>query len=187
LVHRDEGFLAFARLLLIQVESVSLIFFRTQYGIYLQQSHGFEVMETLIAQRPGQSNSAYNRGSSRNLDERCATGGAAIMAPMLLWLCTDKLNRQNNWDVALTVGVRQQVNPVAQSAQPYGQVSVSYNLASRAINRHLDRAVEAHDEWKKVEEGDVVRQMEVLRQQLVDCVMVQEANPSSSLSGSKQG
>ena len=91
----------------------------------------------------------------------------------------DKLSRQNNWDVALTVGVHQQVNPVAQGAQPYGQVSVSYNLASRSINRHLDRAVEAHGEWKKVEESDVVRQMEVLRQQLVECAAVQEAKLKS--------
>jgi hypothetical protein len=98
----------------------------------------------------------------------------------------DKLSRQNNWDVALTVGVHQQVNPVAQGAQPYGQVSVSYNLASRAINRHLDRAVEAHDEWKKVEENDVVRQMEILRQQLVDCVMVQEAKLKSLEEENKQ-
>jgi hypothetical protein len=98
----------------------------------------------------------------------------------------DKLSRQNNWDVALTVGVHQQVNPLAQGAQPYGQVSVSYNLASRAINRHLDRAAEAHDEWKKVEEGDVVRQMEILRQQLVDCVMVQEAKLKSLEEENKQ-
>jgi hypothetical protein len=98
----------------------------------------------------------------------------------------DKLTRQNNWDVALTVGVHQQVNPVAQGAQPYGQVSASYNLASRAINRHLDRAAEAHDEWKKVEEGRVVRQMEILRQQLVDCVMVQEAKLKSLEEENKQ-
>jgi hypothetical protein len=87
----------------------------------------------------------------------------------------DNLSRQDNWNVALTVGVHQQVNPVAQGAQPYGMVSVNYNLASRAINKHLDRAVEAHDEWKKLQEGDVVRGMEVLRQQLVDSVAVQEA------------
>jgi len=98
----------------------------------------------------------------------------------------DKLSRQNNWDLALTVGVHQQVNPVAQGAQPYGQVSVSYNLASRSINRHLDRAVEAHGEWKKVEENDVVRQMEVLRQQLVECVMVQEAKLKSLEGENKQ-
>lgn len=86
----------------------------------------------------------------------------------------DKLARQNGWDVALSVGVHQQVNPVAYGAQPYGAVSVNYNLASRTINKHLDRAVVAYDEWKKVQEGDVVRNMEVLRQQLVDSVSVQE-------------
>lgn len=91
----------------------------------------------------------------------------------------DNLSRQNNWNVALTVGVHQQVNPVAQGAQPYGMVSVNYNLASRAINKHLDRAVVAHDEWKKLQEGDVVRGMEVLRQQLVDSVAVQEARLQS--------
>jgi hypothetical protein len=91
----------------------------------------------------------------------------------------DKLNRQNNWDVALSVGVHQQVNPVAQNAQPYGTVSVNYNLASRAIDKHLDRAVVAYNEWKKVQEGDVVRSMEVLRQQLVDGVSVQEAKLKS--------
>jgi hypothetical protein len=91
----------------------------------------------------------------------------------------DKLSRQNNWDVALSVGVHQQVNPVAQGAQPYGAVSVNYNLASRAVNKHLDRAVEAYSEWKKVQEGDVVRNMEVLRQQLVDNVSVQEAKIKS--------
>jgi len=91
----------------------------------------------------------------------------------------DRLSRQNNWDVVLTVGVHQQVNPVAQGTQPYGLVSINYNLASRAINRHLDRAVEAHDQWKKVQEGDVVRQMEILRQQLVDSVAVQEAKLES--------
>lgn len=87
----------------------------------------------------------------------------------------DKLNRQNNWDVALSVGIHQQVNPVAQNPQPYGAVSVNYNFASRAINKHLDRAVDAYDEWKKVQEGDVVRGMEVLHQQLADGVSVQEA------------
>jgi len=65
----------------------------------------------------------------------------------------DKLSRQNNWDVALSVGVHQQVNPVAQGTQPYGAVTVNYNLASHAINKHLDRSVEAYDEWKKVQEG----------------------------------
>jgi hypothetical protein len=91
----------------------------------------------------------------------------------------DRLSRQNNWDVALSVGVHQQVNPVAQNPQPYGAVSINYNLASRAINRHLDRAVEAYNEWKNVQESDVVRGMEVLRQQLTEGVSVQEAKLKS--------
>lgn len=91
----------------------------------------------------------------------------------------DKISRQNNWDVALSVGVHQQVNPVAYGPQPYGAVTVNYNLASRAINKHLDRSVEAYTEWKKVQEGDVARNAEVLRQQLVDGVAVQETRLKS--------
>ena len=91
----------------------------------------------------------------------------------------DKLSRQNNWDVALSVGVHQQVNPVAYGAQPYGAVSVNYNLASRAVNKHLDHAAEAYSEWKKVQESDVARSAEVLRQQLAESVAVQEAKVKS--------
>jgi len=98
----------------------------------------------------------------------------------------DKLTRQNNWDVALSVGLHQQVNPIAQGAQPYGAVSINYNLASPAINRHLDRTVEAYDEWKKVQEGDIVRNVEVLRQQLVANVSVQEARLKSLADQSSQ-
>jgi hypothetical protein len=98
----------------------------------------------------------------------------------------DKLTRQNNWDVALSVGLHQQVNPIAQGAQPYGAVSINYNLASPAINRHLDRTVEAYDEWKKVQEGDIVRNAEVLRQQLVANVSVQEARLKSLADQSSQ-
>jgi hypothetical protein len=98
----------------------------------------------------------------------------------------DKLSRQNAWDVALLVGVHQQVDPVAQGAQPYGAVSVNYNLASRAISKHLDRAVVAYDEWKKVQERDVVRNMDVLRQQLLDGVLVQENRLRTLLDQSAQ-
>jgi hypothetical protein len=81
--------------------------------------------------------------------------------------------------LALSVGVHQQVNPVAQDAQPYGAVSVNYTFASRAIDKHLDHAVETHNEWKKAQEGDVVRSMEVLRQQLVESISVLEAKRKS--------
>jgi predicted metal-dependent peptidase len=91
----------------------------------------------------------------------------------------EKLNRQNNWDVALSVGVHQQVNPIAYGAQPYGAVSINYNLSSHAINAHLDRTVDAYREWKKVQEGDIVRNVEVLHQQLLDNVAAQESRLKS--------
>lgn len=91
----------------------------------------------------------------------------------------NRFTRQNNWDVALSVGVHQQVNPIAQGAQPYGAVSVNYNFASRAIDRHLDNAAESYTQWKNVQDNDVVRSMEILRQQLQSSISVQEAKLKS--------
>lgn len=87
----------------------------------------------------------------------------------------DKLNRQNNWDVALSVGEHQQIDPWIDSRGAYGEVSISYNLASHAINKHLDRAADAYDEWKKVQEGEVVRNADILKQQVVDGISVQDS------------
>lgn len=91
----------------------------------------------------------------------------------------DKIDRQNNWDVALSVGVHQQVNPAAYGPQPYGAVTITYNLGSHAIDKHLDRAAEDYDAWKQVQEGDVVRGMEILRQQLTDSIRVQQSKLAS--------
>jgi hypothetical protein len=85
----------------------------------------------------------------------------------------DKLNRQNDWDVALSVGAHQQINPWIDSPGAYGEVTISYNLASHAINKHLDRAADAYDAWKKVQEGDIIRNADVLKQQVVDGISVQ--------------
>ncbi|MGD0891752.1 MAG: hypothetical protein ABR923_09485 [Terracidiphilus sp.] len=84
------------------------------------------------------------------------------------------LSRQNNWDVALTVGTHQQVNPASQGPQPYGEVTVSYNLAGHAIDKHLDRSVTAYGDWKKVQEGDVERGMEELREQVTKQIAAQQ-------------
>jgi hypothetical protein len=84
-----------------------------------------------------------------------------------------QLTRQNNWDVALTVGAHQQVNPVANGLEPYGEVSLSYNLGSHAIDNHLDRSVEAYGAWKKVEEGDAAHGMEMLRSQVEQTIAAQ--------------
>jgi hypothetical protein len=87
----------------------------------------------------------------------------------------DKLSRQNDWDVALSVGAHQQISPWVDSRGAYGEVSVSYNLASHAINKHLDQAADAYDEWKKVQEGDVVRNAEILKEQVMNGIFVQDS------------
>jgi hypothetical protein len=86
----------------------------------------------------------------------------------------DKLSRQNDWDVALSVGAHQQIDPLVDTKGAYGEVTVSYNLASHAINKHLDRAADAYDDWKKVQEGDVIRNAGVVNQQVVDGISVQD-------------
>jgi hypothetical protein len=85
-----------------------------------------------------------------------------------------RLTRQNNWDVALTVGGHQQIKPVANGFEPYGEVSFNYNLAGRAIDKHLDRSVAAYGEWKKVQESDVARGLEVLKEQIQRSIAVQK-------------
>jgi hypothetical protein len=91
----------------------------------------------------------------------------------------DRLNRQNNWNLALQVGVHQQIDPVADGTQPYGSFSLSYNLAGRSIDRHLDNAVTAYGNWKTVQEGDVIRNVDVLHQQLNSTIAADEAKQQS--------
>jgi len=84
-----------------------------------------------------------------------------------------RLARQNDWDVALTVGMHQQINPLALGLEPYGEVSATYNLGSRAIDKHLDRSVDAYGKWKQVEENDVARGMEALQQEVQEQISAQ--------------
>jgi hypothetical protein len=85
-----------------------------------------------------------------------------------------RITRQNNWDIALTVGAHQQINPVASGLEPYGEVSFNYNLASHAIDKHLDRSVVAYGDWKKVQESEVAREMDILKDQLQQSIAVQK-------------
>lgn len=98
----------------------------------------------------------------------------------------DKLARQNSWDVALSVGAHQQVNPLVGNQGAYGEVTVSYNLASHTINKHRDQAASAYDDWKKVQEGDVIRNAEILKQQVVSGISVQDGRLSALEEQQKQ-
>lgn len=90
----------------------------------------------------------------------------------------DKLSRQSDWDVQLSLGARQQVNPL-DNRGVYGAVTLSYNLGSHAINKHLDQAANAYDNWKKVQQSDVTRSAQVLRQQLTQSIAAQQARLKS--------
>lgn len=98
-----------------------------------------------------------------------------------------RLNKQNNWDVALSAGARHQLSPLfSQSLEPYGEVSITYNLASRAIDRHLDSSTKSYSEWKTAQQGDVVRNAAVLKQQVIDAIAIQEAQLSALLDEDKE-
>jgi len=90
-----------------------------------------------------------------------------------------RIARQNNWDVALTVGAHQQIYPVAEGTKPYGEVTVTYNLASRSIDRHLDRSVDAYGEWKKSQASEVEQGAEILHRQAGDLLAAQQARLDS--------
>lgn len=87
----------------------------------------------------------------------------------------DKLTRQSNWDVSLSVGAHQQINPLMDNSGPYGAVTVSYNLGSHAINKHLDKAATAYTAWKTVQQGDVARNAQILKKQATEASAAQTA------------
>jgi hypothetical protein len=85
----------------------------------------------------------------------------------------DKLNRQNNWDISLSIGAHQQISPLVNNSSPYGAITVSYNLASHAINKHLDQAASSYADWKKVQGNDVTSDAAVLKQQVAAGISAQ--------------
>ncbi len=85
----------------------------------------------------------------------------------------EKLNRQNNWDISLSIGAHQQINPLANNSSPYGAVTVSYNLASPAINKHLDQAANSYAKWKNVQENDVISNAAILKLQVAAGISAQ--------------
>ncbi len=85
----------------------------------------------------------------------------------------DKLNRQNNWDISLSIGAHQQINPLVNNNSPYGAITISYNLASRAVNKHLDRAADSYAGWKKVQENEVTSNAAILKAQVAAGISAQ--------------
>lgn len=91
----------------------------------------------------------------------------------------ERLTKQNNWDVAVDVGARHQITPLANDVfGPYATLSLTYNLASRAIDRHLASAVTGYTDWKLTQEGDVVRNAIILQKDVTNSIAVEETQLS---------
>jgi hypothetical protein len=101
-----------------------------------------------------------------------------------------RLNRQNNWDVALEIGTHRQINtttavPGASLIGAYGQVNITYNLGTRSIDKHLDLAADSYGTWKLNQTGDVVQNAQILKQEIADSIAVEESGFSALLDQSQ--
>lgn len=99
------------------------------------------------------------------------------------------MQKQSNWDVLLNVGLHQQVGTTSTAGESamgaYGTVTVSYNLASSRINKHLDKSVSSYDAWQDSEFDDVAHQAEILREQISQTISVQQSQLDSLKSQSQ--
>jgi hypothetical protein len=95
----------------------------------------------------------------------------------------NRLQKQNSWDVALSVGAYRQLDSSSVAgtspAGAYGAVSFTYNLGARSLHRHLDHSVNAYDKWQRAEFTDVVSQAEILRHEVADTIDIQNAQLSA--------
>lgn len=89
------------------------------------------------------------------------------------------MQKQENWDVSLSAGVHQQLGanstPGITAMGPYGSINVTYNLGSRAINRHLDKSVSSYDKWQESEFDDVSHQSSILKVQFQQIMDIQNS------------
>ncbi len=89
------------------------------------------------------------------------------------------LQKQNNWDVSLSAGVHQQIGNSSSSLTnptgPYGTVNLSYNFASRSINKHLDKSLPAYNHWQDAEFDDVAHQADLLKEQMEESIPIEQA------------
>lgn len=88
------------------------------------------------------------------------------------------VQRQSDWDVTVDAGFHLQIGdtnvPTASPNGPYATVSLSYNLAGRAINRNLRNSLDSYGHWQDSEFDDVAHQAELLRLQIVETINIQD-------------
>lgn len=87
------------------------------------------------------------------------------------------LLKQNAWDMKLEGGEHRQIAQVGPGQSPgglFGTFSLTYNLGSRAANKHLDKSVSAYSAWKTTQFDDVIEQARILKAQIADTITIQQ-------------
>lgn len=91
----------------------------------------------------------------------------------------NRLQKQNTWDVSLSVGAYHQLGasqvPGTSPNGAYGAVEITYSFGAHGVDRGLDRSVGAYEKWQKAELTDVSFQAEVLRLEILDTIHIQKA------------
>lgn len=88
----------------------------------------------------------------------------------------NKVAQQDNWDVALTVGMHHSVTtPFQQGPGGYGGFKVSYNLGSAARDAALERSANAYGEYKLARHDDVAFLAGVLKKEVEESIATQDA------------
>jgi hypothetical protein len=83
---------------------------------------------------------------------------------------------QENWDVALTAGVHHDLSGFTTGAPDgYGGINLKYSFGARARGQELEKAASAYGDWKDARQGDALEGVNVLRQQITESIVVQEA------------
>jgi hypothetical protein len=83
------------------------------------------------------------------------------------------LQQTGDWDTTLEGGGHQALGSGAGGPGPYGSLVYSHNFGSRAEKKHLNKAIAAFTQWKLVQENDVVRESEVLKEQVEESIKAQ--------------
>jgi hypothetical protein len=86
-----------------------------------------------------------------------------------------KVNRQDNWDIALMVGIRHNASPFF-TAPPgaYGGFDAKWNLGSWKRDHELAKTADNYAEWKRQQDNDVIQNMLLLRQQIERSIEAQD-------------
>jgi hypothetical protein len=88
---------------------------------------------------------------------------------------TAKVNKQDNWDVTVMVGVRHNANPLFSTPPgAYGGFDAKWNIGSWKRDRELQQTADDYAEWKRHQDNDVLQNMDLLRQQIGRTIEAQE-------------